>query len=41
MKYHHFAHVDDPGVFRRALSPDQAERVVRMKDERGLLSSRW
>jgi hypothetical protein len=36
MRYSHFAHVPDPGVFKRKLTPEQAERVVRMKDERGL-----
>jgi hypothetical protein len=35
MRYSHFAHIADPGIFRRVLSPDQAERVVQMK-ERGL-----
>jgi hypothetical protein len=35
-RYSHFAHVADPGAFRRVLSPEQAERVVRMRDERGL-----
>jgi len=36
VRYSHFAHIDDPGQFRRKLSPEQAERVVRMKHERGL-----
>jgi hypothetical protein len=36
MRYSHFAHVSDPGVFRRRLSQEQAQRVVRMKNERGL-----
>jgi hypothetical protein len=36
MRYSHFAHIPDPGVFKRKLSPEQAERVVRMRDERGL-----
>ena len=35
-RYHHFAVVRDPGVFRRILSPEQAQRVVRMRDENRL-----
>jgi hypothetical protein len=36
MRYSHFAHIPDPGVFTRKLTCEQAERVVRMKDESGL-----
>jgi hypothetical protein len=36
VRYSHFAHIPDPGVYRRKLTREQAERVVRMKDERGL-----
>lgn len=35
-RYHHFRHVADPGQYRRKLSSEDARRVVRMKDERGL-----
>lgn len=35
-RYSHFANVSDPGVFRRILTQEQAQRVIRMKDERGL-----
>jgi hypothetical protein len=34
-RYSHFAHVD-PGQWKRKLGPEEAQRVVRMKDERGL-----
>lgn len=37
-RYSHFAHVD-AGQWRRKLSPAQQQRVVRMKDERGLTYS--
>lgn len=36
MRYHHFSHIKDPGQFRRKLTPEQAARVVQMRDERGL-----
>lgn len=36
MKYHHFARIDDPGRFRRKITPDRARRIVEMKDRRGL-----
>lgn len=36
MRYSHFAHVPDPGVFTRRLTPEQGLRIVQMKDERGL-----
>lgn len=36
MRYSHFAHIDDPGQFRRKLTPEQAERVVRLRHERKL-----
>lgn len=35
-RYHHFQHVRDPGQFRRKLADEEAQRVIRMKDERGL-----
>lgn len=31
MKYSHFARVPDPGVYRRKLSPESAERVRLMR----------
>ena len=36
MRYSHFAHIDDPGQFRRKLTPEQEQRVVRMREERRL-----
>jgi len=35
MRYSHFAHVPDPGQYRRILTPAQAQRVVDMK-QRGM-----
>jgi hypothetical protein len=36
VRYSHFAHIPDPGVFTRKLNDEQAQQVVRMKDERRL-----
>lgn len=35
MRYSHFARIPDPGIYRRRLSPEQAQRLVEMK-ARGL-----
>lgn len=34
-RYSHFKHTD-PGQWRRKFGPEHHERIVRMKDERGL-----
>lgn len=35
-RYHYFQHVADPGKFKRKLDAEDARRVVRMKQQRGL-----